>query len=374
MKTTALLTFLLVSTPSVSFARVMSPVALLAPPALERTQPKAVYQAPQLIALSRKKIEARFASDAVLSLEITRGIGILINFAPLGDSISGVQISDPSTLVYKQMGAGAVFIKPIGKLNFEGNLSAASGRNLLTIVMNSGAIYQMDLSIKTHTVAFSGIDIVPDGTLSPAPLPPAAPSIPTTTAAAPTSNNGAPAPLVAELETPSEQIPQVSFFDSDSKSAPESQTEESPSVVEPEIVAKVQPPEASETSKPQKVKKSKKNKEKAKETPVEDIPVASKVDASAEEVLPSRVQPEVALKSSTSEPQTPAELSHAIARGLPVAVNKKQISRGSYTYYKSQSAIRFLRRGRAKTLEQAARMSRTKLSVLTQLVKWGTNQ
>lgn len=397
MKNTVLLSLCLLSIPSVSMASVLPPP--VETPALssgEQIQSPKPYKAPQLIALSRKKIEARFAAD-VLSLEVTRGIGMVVNFAPLGDSISGVQISDPSTLVYKQMGAGAVFIKPIGKLNFEGNLSAASGRNLLTIVMGSGAIYQIELAIKSNTVQFSGIDIVPDGTLSPEALPPAVPDIPTTTAATPAVNNSpsetpGSAPLVAELDTPSAQIPPVSFFHpliktvesvTETSAAPKNPPVKPPSSEgEPDVVAKAQSTEAPKASlesvqlerEPKSSKNTKKEKRKAERRSEPKPSLAAEAEPTVTEVLPSQSQSELAVQSPASTPRTPIQLSHAIARGLPVAVSNKQIGSRSYTYYKSQSAIRVLRRGKAKTLEEAAQMSRTKLSTLTQLVKWGTAQ
>jgi hypothetical protein len=61
-----------------------------------------------------------------------------------------------------------------------------------------------------------------------------------------------------------------------------------------------------------------------------------------------------------------------IATGLLVAQNKKQINYRTRTYYKVQSAIRALRRG--KNLTQASQKARVNLSILHQLIIWGQPQ
>ena len=61
-----------------------------------------------------------------------------------------------------------------------------------------------------------------------------------------------------------------------------------------------------------------------------------------------------------------------IVTGLLVAQNKKQINYRTKTYFKVQSAIRALRRG--KNLNQASQLARVYLSILHQLLIWGEPQ
>ncbi|HEY9828143.1 MAG TPA: hypothetical protein V6D19_22120, partial [Stenomitos sp.] len=65
------------------------------------------------------------------------------------------------------------------------------------------------------------------------------------------------------------------------------------------------------------------------------------------------------------------EMANAIARGLPVGVSNKQISRWSWTYYQVQKAIRLLRFGKVSSLASAAQKSGLKLAVLSQVHRWG---
>ncbi|PSF37488.1 hypothetical protein C7H19_09985 [Aphanothece hegewaldii CCALA 016] len=61
-----------------------------------------------------------------------------------------------------------------------------------------------------------------------------------------------------------------------------------------------------------------------------------------------------------------------IVAGLMVADEKGQITYGTQTYKKVQTAIRLLRRG--ETINDAARRSTLSPSVLNQLIKWGENR
>lgn len=66
------------------------------------------------------------------------------------------------------------------------------------------------------------------------------------------------------------------------------------------------------------------------------------------------------------------EDANAAVYGLMVAAKKGQIKRGSLTWYRVQSAITWLRRGRSR--ETAARLARVNLSVLEQTITLGQNR
>ena len=106
-----------------------------------------------------------------------------------------------------------------------------------------------------------------------------------------------------------------------------------------------------------------------------ETPAASASTGSAHKIAtPARVAASrhIPITARVAAPNhNPATLANSLARGLPVAIHQKEVKPDSQTYDKIQSAIRLLRKSKAKTLPDAAQQSGLKIALLRRVEALG---
>ena len=105
-----------------------------------------------------------------------------------------------------------------------------------------------------------------------------------------------------------------------------------------------------------------------KQKPVETSNVLSVSSTQPESEVEQNITPEEKIQLLGIDQLNSRQQANLIVTGLLVAQNKKQINYRTRTYYKVQSAIRALRRG--KNLTQASQKASVDLSILYQLMIW----
>jgi hypothetical protein len=382
--------------------------------------------APIAQAVGKRQIPVSVAERG-MTVKLTKGVGVVLNFIPSGETITQAWLSDPSKVVLSANGglcavsasqscAGGVsatvlYLKPIVPLAFSGLYQAGDGSALLTVITKGSGgdrLYQFRLVITNDTPEYTALEI--GGTPSFDPLPPPFPTKTVLTPSVPPIK-----PEVATLPPPPEvlptgqspyvvtrppEMPSPSIAPKPKqkqqrkrvarraqaalRSKDEKVSKKSPSLVaktpEPQINSSEQPTSVEENPPPVLPKDAGKQ---PVDKPVQEFqqePEIDQPDLPQEPSLKTKSEPASDSPSTTSAKQTgsshpkvPAnvEMANAISRGLPVGVSNKQIGRWSWTYYRVQESIRMLRYGRVKSLEAAARLSGLKLAVLAQVHRWG---
>ena len=271
-----------------------------------------------------RNVEARFAIENDLQVNVpTKGTSL--DLSQLGDSIAGVNLSDQSRLVYKQMGSYIV-LKPIEALDFPGTISSGDGRAILRVFMQSGQLLQFDVGPGSGTQS-TRINVVPSHSINDSdPLPQ---SIPTTTADAdsgsvPTASGPSTTPLIAQLEPEVVEVPAESSTGSPASDSPEAESEISstasdPVEVEPEAKSAIDPeavdePEVLEVE-PQEVElqevelqEEELQEEEPKEFPIVE-PEAVEPEAKSDRKGPDSTKESPQVDDVASEAEPPAEAS-----------------------------------------------------------------
>ena len=109
--------------------------------------------------------------------------------------------------------------------------------------------------------------------------------------------------------------------------------------------------------------------EKQKKVEVSTVMTTTSIAQPELKVVEENITPEEKIQLLGIDQLNSREKANLISRGLLVAQNKKQINYRTRTYYKVQSVIKDLRKG--KTLTQASKKARVDLSILHQLLIWG---
>jgi hypothetical protein len=118
----------------------------------------ALGYSPMVFALGKRSVSADIAEKG-FTVQLSRGAGVVINLSGIGESISKIWLSDPSKMVYSAQGQ-VLYLKPIHTLDFPGNYHASDGSSLLTVVTQSGKVYQFRLVI-TSGSSYTALDITP---------------------------------------------------------------------------------------------------------------------------------------------------------------------------------------------------------------------
>lgn len=375
----------------------------------------------ELIALKRT-VSTEIAENG-FTVHVSRGIGLVLNLSGIGEGVTKVWLSDPSQLVFSSQDS-VIYLKPIQSLSFDGNYHSADGTTMLSVVTQSGKVYQFRIVITSEKPAYTALDVTQGGAST---FPSNYPSV---TARQPRSIRP-PSPVVSRSTTSttgSFPAPETSAGTPDSSQttwktlrpfvSPTTPEVKAPVPVPPPSVVTPAPVVEPETE-PETVTDSEKESKPAAYSTVDPIPESqiaftrlpkvfkpdsfgtpaketasrsqdetpqalaeTKVEPASDEIvsdsepdsdLAKSGEPESDKKVAIAKTAIPEHivLANAIARGLPVGVSKKQIGRWSSTYYQIQQAIRILRFGRADSLQEAAKLSGVKVSVLDQLHQWG---
>ena len=300
---------------------------------------------PVLIAL--KRTVSSDVAERGYTVQMSRGVGLVLNLSGLGDGVSKVWLSDPSKVVFSSQGS-VIYLKPIQPLTFPGNYHAADGSTLLTVVTQSGKVLQFTLEITAGKPAYTALDVTSQN-VTPYPS-----RYPMTDAFRPVrphrSISRATLPKLQTAPTVTQTTPTL----------PSSTPSKEWKPLHPLI-----PVTPAVSSRPISNLQSK--------AQTASVPVASSnVMTSVTPVGPivplafsQPVQP--ATEPDTSSSVEPTVLANTISMGLPIAILQNEISPKSKTYGKVQSAIRLLTNQKVKTLSEAAKKSGIELAVLKRL-------
>ena len=295
---------------------------------------------PVLIAL--KRTVSSDVAERGYTVQMSRGVGLVLNLSGLGDGVSKVWLSDPSKVVFSSQGS-VIYLKPIQPLTFPGNYHAADGSTLLTVVTQSGKVLQFTLEITAGKPAYTALDVTPQN-VTPYPS-----RYPTTDAFRPVrphrSISRATLPKLQTAPTVTQTTPTLP------SSTPSKEWKPLHPLIPVTPAVSSQPISKSQPS----------------------LPVASSnVTTSMTPVGPivplafsQPVQP--AIQPDASSSIAPTVLANTISMGLPLAIQQNEISPKSKTYGKVQSAIRLLTNQKVKTLSEAAKKSGIELAVLKRL-------
>lgn len=337
------------------------------------------------------------------SVQVARGIGLVLNLSGLGEGIAKVWLSDPSRLVFSSQGS-VLYLKPIQQLSFPGNYHAADGTTMLTVVTQSGKVYQFNVSITSKKPAYTALNITPQG-FSPFPS-----RFPSTTANRPRL----PRPLATVQPRPASTIiPAQSSVPLEPRPASTSEWKTVRPFIPAKPVLPASPPSPPSTGAPAVLPSQQVSRPVQSSTiPTEQVSTTKPVldaQASLEAVRPSQAAskplpgpvlrpdffdsapsqesapPAVALPPKPEEPAkaeqptpssqgsdnatpiAPALIANTIARGLPIAIHQKLIRPNTRTYSQVQSAIGLLRNKRAKSIKDAANRTRLEVAFLERL-------
>ena len=307
---------------------------------------------PVLIAL--KRTVSSDVAERGYTVQLSRGVGLVLNLSGLGDGVSKVWLSDPSKVVFSSQGS-VIYLKPIQPLTFPGNYHAADGSTLLTVVTQSGKVLQFTLEITAGKPAYTALDVTPQ---SISPSRSGYPSrYPTTDAFRPTRPNGSRS--ISRVTLPKLQtIPSIT--QTVTPALPTSTPSKDWKPLHPLIP--VTPAVSSRPiSKPQ-------AKAQTTSVPVVSSNVMTSVTPVSPIVPLTFLEPvQFTTQPDASSSVEPAVLANTISMGLPLALQQNEISPKSKTYSKVQAAIRLLTSQKVKTLSEAAKKTGVELAVLKRL-------
>lgn len=339
------------------------------------------------MAIGRRTVTCE-AAQRGMTLTVSNGIGVDIKLACAGN-IADAQVSDPSRIVVRKRGPQQLYIKPIGTVDFPGNLHSSDGTTMLSVVTTTGEIYQFGirptsgssysfLDVGGHsehlpvTTAYRPRPLPPRFASAPQPTPFHAPPVPTVTAEHP-YKLVKPLPLAQPVPQPLAQVPQ-----------PLAQPSPSPQLFDASVASEKQSPSAAASPVPQQPPSPSSTKEPdfsaSVDSPVPQQPPSASpakepdFSAAADSPVPQKPSPtlstqKVALSSSSS---TPASQANAIVRGLAQLRREKKIAYRSGLWFRVQDVVYLLRKG--KDIEGASKQAGVPISKIQYLIALGGNK